>query len=115
MEFPVFPRSVPRLPADTRRAVPAARVYRDLARAAVVAEGLRLLYLCRKALRPGAIIVVITPNFNVTSVRRSTFWIDITHQRPYPLPLLLHIFTTLGFEIVESGCREGEEERDLSS
>ena len=76
-------------------------------------EGLRLLYLCRKALRPGAVLVVITPNFDVASVRRNMFWLDITHQRPYPLPLLLHVFTTLGFEIVESGCREGEEERDL--
>ena len=76
-------------------------------------EGLRLLYLCRKALRPGAVLVVITPNFNVAPVRRNMFWLDITHQRPYPLPLLLHIFTTLGFEIVDSGCREGEEERDL--
>jgi 2-polyprenyl-3-methyl-5-hydroxy-6-metoxy-1,4-benzoquinol methylase len=76
-------------------------------------EGLRLLCLSRKALQPGGIIAVITPNFDVASVRQNIFWLDITHQRPYPLPLLLHIFSTLGLEVVDSGCREDEEERDL--
>ena len=76
-------------------------------------EGLRLLYLSSKALKPGGIMTVITPNFSVASVRDSIFWLDITHQRPYPLPLLLHIFATLRLEIVDSGCREEEEERDL--
>src|SRR5712692_2042421 len=30
-------------------------------------EGVRLLYLCRKALKPGGIIVIVTPNFDVAS------------------------------------------------
>jgi len=76
-------------------------------------EGLRLLYLCRKALKPGGIIIIVTPNFDVASVRHSIFWLDVTHQRPYPLPLLLHIFSALGLETVDSGCRQAEEERDL--
>jgi 2-polyprenyl-3-methyl-5-hydroxy-6-metoxy-1,4-benzoquinol methylase len=76
-------------------------------------DALRLLYLCRKALRPRGVMIVITPNFDVATVRQNIFWLDITHQRPYPLPLLLHIFATLGLEIVESGCREEEAERAL--
>lgn len=75
-------------------------------------DGLRLLYLARRALRPGGVIAVITQNFSVASVNQNIFWLDITHQRPYPLPLLLHIFSTLGLEVVDSGFREGEEERD---
>src|SRR5258708_39784257 len=59
-------------------------------------EGLRLLYLCRKALKPGGIIGIVTPNFDMASVRHCIFWLDVTHQRPYPLPLLLHIFSALG-------------------
>jgi hypothetical protein len=77
------------------------------------AAHVRLLYLCRRALKPEGIIVIVTPNLDVASVRHSIFWLDVTHQRPYPLPLLLHIFSALGLETVDSGCRQAEEERDL--
>src|SRR5712691_9414889 len=76
-------------------------------------EGVRLLHLCRKALRPGGVVALITPNFEVPLVQGSVFWLDVTHRRPYPLPLLRHIFLTLGLDIVESGCRQDEEEQDL--
>ena len=76
-------------------------------------EGVRLLHLCRKALRPGGVVALITPNFEVPLVQGSVVWLDVTHRRPYPLPLLRHIFLALGMCIVESGCRQDEEEQDL--
>lgn len=76
-------------------------------------DGVRLLHLCRKALRPGGIIIIITPNFRVSEVAGQIFWLDITHRKPYPLPLLQHIFTTLGIDVVDCGVREKEEEQDL--
>jgi len=75
-------------------------------------DGLELLYLCRRALNPGGIIAIITPNFETAAVRHTIFWLDVTHRRPYPLPLLLHIFAVLGLETIDSGYREDEEERD---
>ena len=76
-------------------------------------DGLRLLHLCRKALQSSGVIIVITPNFRMPEVAEQMFWLDITHRRPYPLPLLQHIFATLGIDVVECGMREKEAERDL--
>ncbi len=76
-------------------------------------DGLRLLHFCRKALQSSGVIIVITPNFRMAEVAEQMFWLDITHRRPYPLPLLQHIFVTLGIDVVECGMREKEAERDL--
>jgi len=69
-------------------------------------EGVHLLYLCRKALRPNGVIVVVTPNYKSSDVAMQQFWLDVTHRRPYPLPLLLHIFATLGIAVVRCEVRE---------
>ncbi len=66
-------------------------------------EMLRLLYDCRRALRPGGTLIVLTPNFQHPQVATFVFWLDITHQRPYPLILLEAVFSTLGLEVVEKG------------
>src|SRR5260370_7373023 len=41
-------------------------------------EGLRLLYLCRKALKPAGVIVLVTPNFHLASLPPSIFSLDST-------------------------------------
>jgi len=69
-------------------------------------DGVRLLYWCRKALRPGGIIIVVTPNYLSSNVAMQNFWLDVTHRRPYPQPLLEHIFTALGIVTVKSEVRE---------
>ncbi|HVB75692.1 MAG TPA: class I SAM-dependent methyltransferase [Ktedonobacteraceae bacterium] len=76
-------------------------------------DGVLLLHLCRKALQSGGIIIVITPNFRVPEVAKEIFWLDITHRRPYPLPLLQHIFAALELDVVEYGTRKSEKEQDL--
>jgi len=69
-------------------------------------DGVRLLYLCRKALQPGGIIIVVTPNYLSSNVATRDFWLDVTHRRPYPQPLLEHIFTVLGIAVVKCEVRE---------
>ncbi|SRR5258708_3220697 len=69
-------------------------------------DAVRLLYLCRKAMRPGGTIVVITPHFMHSQVATQIFWLDVTHKRPYPQLLLQHIFAALGIAVVGCGVRE---------
>jgi SAM-dependent methyltransferase len=56
-----------------------------------------------KALKTDGILIVITPNFRDLEVISELFWLDITHVRPYPLPLLRELFKFQGFEIVSCG------------
>jgi len=51
------------------------------------ADLINLLELASKRLNPNGRVIVITPNFKDIEVATSTFWLDITHIRPYPLPL----------------------------
>ena len=69
-------------------------------------EALDLLYHCCQALRPGGTLIILTPNFQHLDVAGCIFWLDITHQRPYPLPLLEHIFAVLGLEVREKGLQD---------
>jgi len=66
-------------------------------------DAVRLLYLCRRALQPNGMIIVITPNYMSSDIAMQGFWLDITHRRPYPMLLLQHIFATLGIAVVECG------------
>lgn len=58
------------------------------------------------ALRPGGLLVIRTPNWRNATVRQEGFWLDITHVRPYPLPLLEQVLKDAGFEIRAGGFEE---------
>lgn len=65
--------------------------------------GLRLLQLAYDALRERGVLIIVTPTFRDILVSGERFWLDISHVRPYPLPLLHELFTHLGLEIVDEG------------
>ncbi|MGE3727615.1 MAG: class I SAM-dependent methyltransferase [Candidatus Sericytochromatia bacterium] len=58
------------------------------------------------ALRPGGLLVIRTPNWRNATVRQEGFWLDITHVRPYPLPLLEQVLKDAGFEVLSGGFEE---------
>lgn len=62
-----------------------------------------LLSLCFKILRPGGILIVITPNPMDVRVMTDIFWLDQNHVRPYPLDLLKVLFTKAGFKVKVEG------------
>lgn len=59
---------------------------------------------CFDALAPGGILLVRTPNWENEQVRNGGFWLDHTHVRPYPMPLLVRIFEDLGFDVIQRGA-----------
>ncbi len=62
-----------------------------------------LLEQCARVLVPQGRFIVITPNPVSLDVISETFWLDPTHVRPYPRPLLENMFLRAGFEILASG------------
>lgn len=62
-----------------------------------------LIESCFDILRPGGIIVIITPNPENLAANIKTFWLDPTHVRPYPLDLIVELLKGEGFEIVAAG------------
>jgi 2-polyprenyl-3-methyl-5-hydroxy-6-metoxy-1,4-benzoquinol methylase len=58
-----------------------------------------LLDLCYDALRPGGVLLLVTPNPQDIAVISEIFWLDPTHVRPYPGPLLKRMLQSLGFRI----------------
>jgi SAM-dependent methyltransferase len=64
---------------------------------------IRLVQSACNALKPGGLFIVITPNIRDVHVWCETFWLDVTHVRPYPLPLLEEFFRFAGFDVVQSG------------
>ena len=59
---------------------------------------------CTASLKPGGLLIVRTPNWENDTVRHGGFWMDHTHVRPYPLPLLNQIFVDLGFTVRGAGA-----------
>lgn len=64
---------------------------------------LQLISLARNALKTGGLLILITPNTKDLGVITENFWLDITHQRPYPLKLLRKMLSDAGFSEVRSG------------
>lgn len=62
----------------------------------------RLIDLAYTALRPGGQLIIVTPNPTDLLVMSETFWLDPTHVRPYPLPLLDDWFRQAHFEVLEA-------------
>lgn len=48
-----------------------------------------LIAIAADRLRVGGRLAIVTPNFRDWTVAREIFWLDPTHVRPYPIPLLL--------------------------
>ena len=63
----------------------------------------RLLAQSYKALATGGKLVVVTPNPESLAVMTNIFWLDVTHERLYPLPLVVEMCSDAGFEIELSG------------
>ncbi len=66
-------------------------------------EAQNFLTLCAKRLKPGGVLVLITLNPRNIRVMTNIFWLDLTHQRPYPLMLLEQMLTKRGFEVLTRG------------
>jgi SAM-dependent methyltransferase len=64
---------------------------------------INLLELANKRLNKNGRVIIVTPNFKDIEVATSTFWLDITHIRPYPLPLLKQLFEYSGFSVSSMG------------
>jgi SAM-dependent methyltransferase len=64
---------------------------------------LKLFAHSRRILRPGGRIIIVTPNTRDIEVMTERFWLDITHVRPYPIPLLERMLEHEGFTIEKSG------------
>jgi len=64
---------------------------------------LDFLELAHQALESDGLLIIITPNFKNIDVISERFWLDITHVRPYPLPLLEKMLESSNFTIISSG------------
>jgi SAM-dependent methyltransferase len=66
-----------------------------------------LIRKAHAALKPGGVLVLVTPNSKSRQVITEAFWLDTTHVRPYPLQLLQKMVGLSGFQIVSSGEDDG--------
>ena len=64
---------------------------------------MQLFEFAARSLRKGGRIVILTPNFLQLDVALETFWLDITHVRPYPIPLLEKLLEHAGLNVSASG------------
>lgn len=58
---------------------------------------MELLQGAWRVLQPGGMLILETPNPENLQVAAYSFWMDPTHQRPLPPPLLLHMAQHTGF------------------
>jgi SAM-dependent methyltransferase len=68
-----------------------------------VEDALELLNAACHRIRPGGVLVVVTPNPQCLAIILSDFWNDPTHVRPYTIPLLEFLARQAGLEILTSG------------
>ncbi len=61
---------------------------------------LELMRAAHAALAPGGRLAIVTPNARDLRVIGEMFWLDPTHVRPYPLPLLDSMLRSAGFNII---------------
>lgn len=68
-----------------------------------VARVHEFIQYCYEALKPDGILLLVTPNFRDLRVVTEVFWLDLTHVRPYPLPLLRSLTAAHGFTTLYGG------------
>ncbi len=66
-------------------------------------KAMMLIKLCRQALKPGGVTVIVTPNPRSRYMLTETFWADPTHIRFYPDILLHKMLKAEGFTVLASG------------
>src|SRR6266446_7543647 len=62
-------------------------------------DALALIKLCHAALRDDGVLLLLTPNPQDLAVISEVFWLDPTHVRPYPGPLLKTMLETVGLQV----------------
>jgi O-antigen chain-terminating methyltransferase len=62
----------------------------------------RLLSAASRAIAPGGVVIIETPNPNNVRVGASMFWLDPGHLRPLPPELLAFLVAHHGFEAIET-------------
>src|SRR2546423_5447801 len=62
-------------------------------------DALELIRLCHGALRPGGVLLLVTPNCLDLAIMSEVFWLDPTHVRPYPTLLLKRMLESNGFRL----------------
>src|SRR5437667_3776160 len=84
---------------------------RHLAEHVLPGELVEILRACRRALAPGAPLVIVTPNPATPTVGAHTFWLDPQHLRPIPPELFKFYLEVEGFTEVEIRTFEPTENR----
>ena len=74
-------------------------------------ELVSVLRECRRVLRPGSPVVMITPNAATLTVGAHTFWLDPAHLRPIPPELFRFYLEVEGFTGVDVQTFEPTAER----
>ena len=62
-------------------------------------DAMHFLELSHQALRVGGLLLLVTPNPEDLTIISEIFWLDPTHVRPYPAPLLRAMLQSAGFRI----------------
>lgn len=75
------------------------------------AQAMELIRESYRVLKPGARIVIITPNPKDLRTGER-FWLDITHVRPYPEKLLVVLLKREGFDDIQSH-EDGEPAKNI--
>ena len=68
-----------------------------------------------RALRPGGLLILETPNSENINVATSSFYLDPTHHNPIPIQLLGFLFSFTGFPVVEEVRLNADISPDQSS
>lgn len=71
-------------------------------------EAVRLVHKCVRLLNPGGRLIIITPHIGHRTVQE-TFWLDVSHERPYPKLLIEEMLRAAGCSF-ESGFLENDME-----
>lgn len=61
-----------------------------------------MLRNCAKVMAPGGRLVLVTPNVENLEVWSETFWLDPTHVRPYPRPLIAAMMEQVSLTVSDS-------------